>query len=67
MARIIRLNRDVAPVEACEPKINEKLGEVILFPGVRYDRWDRQAEPDNADSSTCQENDKPISRDWLDV
>lgn len=67
MARIIPLKRDLEPTgdDAASPQgcVGEP-AQIILFPGVRYERWhdEQQAKP----AGGCHEK-APKARDWLDV
>jgi len=69
MTRIIRLNREVSPSEPCEPAPDVEQCEIIIFPGVRYERWDQGAASDhsNAQVSGNKLSDRSIERDWLDI
>lgn len=42
---------------------NEKLAEVIIFPGVRYERWDQRQQPVTGSGVANAE----ITRDWLEI
>jgi len=69
MAMIISLNRDVAPpgddASGIEGGAGEP-GQIILFPGVRYERW--ADDPRNAASERSGEPDgERTDRDWLEI
>ena len=71
MALIITLNRELepatdAPVE--DHASRRRSGEIVLFPGVRYERWDNDAQPDGTRQSAQRDrsNGSPV-RDWLEI
>jgi hypothetical protein len=69
MTRIIPLNRDGGPNGTDAAGLSGCVGEpaqVILFPGVRYERWDdRRAAPAGERLKTgAIDRD---GRDWLDI
>lgn len=78
MALIIRLNNEFLPAQdepANEEFRAEETAEVILFPGVRYERWS-DAQPEtgvrrsgDAQGSHGEQNTEPsmTKRDWLEV
>lgn len=69
MARIIPLKRDVEPSNDDAPELQGCVGEpaqIILFPGVRYERWhqERDIAPASHDYDRVSE---ASYRDWLDI
>lgn len=69
MAMIIELNRviDTTQEEALLDDVRQAgEAEVILFPGVRYERWSEQATEDTSGANGS-ENQTEATRDWLEV
>ena len=69
MARIIPLKRDVEPSGDDAPGPQGCGGEsaqIILFPGVRYERWHEEREIAPA-SPNRDRSGQPTYRDWLDI
>ena len=71
MALIIRLNSEVlsAPDESGGDDTNQRQSaEVILFPGVRYERWaDAQSTQTHPQPSHDNGAKQKPDRDWLDI
>jgi hypothetical protein len=70
-ALIIKLNNEI-PASQEEPDAgevrNQHSAEVIIFPGVRYERWgDMQSEPNDQDRSQDSNLQQGDERDWLKV
>jgi hypothetical protein len=69
MTMIISLNRDVAPPGDDATGMEAGVGEpaqIILFPGVRYERWaddSRNAMSERSSESEAEQSE----RDWLEV
>ena len=69
MTMIIPLNRDVAASGDDATEIEGGGGEpaqIILFPGVRYERWADEAQCDGTGHQGQQDVDS-VDRDWLDI
>lgn len=67
MAMIIELNRvnDTTQEEAVLDDVRQsREAEVILFPGVRYERW---RDPATEETSTDDGERTQATRDWLEV
>ena len=73
MAMIIRLERigDAVQDEAvADVGCHREAAEVILFPGVRYERWSEEAAPSVGIGRTEKDRDGARTRarrDWLDI
>lgn len=70
MAMIIELSRGAEPVQDDTDNDNEHRppAEVILFPGVRYERWnDRPTETTRPNSLFGARLRSGVQRDWLDI
>lgn len=70
MAMIIPLNRDVDASERVDHQANAAPpAEIILFPGVRYERWTDEASTVTGDSPSATErgSDATHPRDWLEI
>ena len=68
MTQIIRLNREVSQTETCEPIADTESGEVILFPGVRYERWsEREQATEETSAAGAARVQADTTRDWLEV
>lgn len=69
MARIIPLKRDVAPPGDDATDLKGCAGEpaqIILFPGVRYERW--REEQEQAPTERRDRTDiSATARDWLEI
>jgi len=71
MAMIIRLDRtpEAAQVEAiADDGCRQESAEIILFPGVRYERWSEKA-PQSAIATEMGGEYARVQfqRDWLDI
>lgn len=71
MAMIITLDRiaDATVDEAIvDSSCRAQVAEVILFPGVRYERWSDEAATSGAPSELQRKRELAQSRrDWLDI
>jgi hypothetical protein len=71
MALIIELNRDVEyepEIKNAQPPAEQKAAEVILFPGVRYERWlDEQTGGSQTAATSAETDTITVSRDWLKI
>ena len=69
MAMIIELNRvtDTTQDDTLLDDVGHpREAEVILFPGVRYERWSEQATEETS-VANGNENQPEANRDWLEV
>ncbi len=68
MAMIIPLTREAdtaSDVSIAEEERGQTAAEIILFPGVRYERW---ADADDLMSGDGEEQSATVSaRDWLEI
>ena len=71
MARIITLNRDLEAPQAASDALDDEAktsAEVILFPGVRYERWAQTADRAKFGKSDLHGmSDLRALRDWLEI
>ena len=71
MAMIIELNRvvDTTQDEAVADEVRQpREAEVILFPGVRYERWsEREQVTDETSAADAARAQAYTTRDWLEV
>ena len=69
MAQIIRLKNDplTSQEDAEENAIdNQYSAEIILFPGVRYERWEEaQSQANDQERSQVRNSQQGQDRDWL--
>ena len=70
MALIIELNREVDIVQSFDRPATDPIedpAEIILFPGIRYERWsEAECSVDETDQET-EASTQRIYRDWLEI